>query len=357
MSVKQLIINPGSTSTKLAVYEDKNCLFQETIQHTNEELACFEELTQQVSFRTEVVEQFLAGHGLKMCEFDAVMCRGGMVWDLSTGGYLINDDLIRALTDDRLSSSHASNLGGLMGKILADRAGIPAFIYDAVTAVTLPPIARINGFPEIDRHSCCHVLNMRAMAIKYAKEHDRKYEDLNLLVVHMGGGISLSVHQKGEIIDSLGDDEGPFSPERSGSIQILEVLKLCFSGKYTYEEMKKKVRGKGGIFAFLGTSNMKEIERMAEEGDAKARILFDAQAYQVAKGVGLLAVVLKGDCDAVILTGGMAYSQKLVAEIEKYISFLAPVEVMPGENEMESLALGGLRMLGGEEPVKQYRLP
>ncbi|MCI9026038.1 MAG: butyrate kinase [Dorea sp.] len=357
MSVKQLIINPGSTSTKLAVYEDKNCLFQETIHHTNEDLACFESLPQQVPFRTGIVERFLSAHDLKISDFDAIMCRGGMVWDISTGGYLVNDDLVQALKDDRYSSMHASNLGGLIGKILADKAGIPVFIYDAVTAVTLPPIARINGFPEIDRHSCCHVLNMRAMAIKYAWKQGRKYEDLNLLVVHMGGGISLSVHQKGEIIDSLGDDEGPFSPERSGSIQILEVLKLCFSGKYTYEDMKKKVRGKGGISAFLGTSDMREIEKMVEDGNEKASLLFDAQAYQVAKGIGLLSIALKGTCDAIILTGGMAYSQKLVAKIKEYITFLAPVEVMPGENEMESLAFGGLRMLGGEETVKQYSLP
>lgn len=357
MLIKQLIINPGSTSTKLAVYENKKCLFQDIILHTNEEIASFKNLTDQVPFRTKVVEHFLQEHNIKLSDFNAIMCRGGMVWNLNTGGYRVNDELEQALLDSEYSSTHASNLGGVIGKKLGDKVGIPAFIYDAVTAVNLPPIAQISGFPEINRHSCCHVLNMRAMAIKYAKEHKMNYEDLNLLVVHMGGGISLSAHRKGKIIDSIGDDEGPFSPERSGSIQILEILKLCFSGKYTYGDMKKKVRGQGGISAFLGTSDMREIESMAESGNKKAKLLFDAQAYQIAKGVGLLSVVLKGKCDAIILTGGMAYSQKLVAEIKEYIEFLAPVIVMPGENEMESLALGGLRMLCGEEAIKQYHLP
>lgn len=354
--MKQLIINPGSTSTKLAVYEDENKLFQETISHSTEELAKFETLPDQVPFRMEMVKEFLAKHDVQLSDLDAIMGRGGLVWGIEAGGYRMNDDLFKALSDDDFSSPHASNLGGLIGKSLADEVGIPAFIYDPVTGASLPEIAKITGFPEIERQSCCHVLNSRAMAIKYAEANGLEYDKLNLVVVHMGGGISMSAHKNGEIIDSIGDDDGPFSPERAGGTQILEVLKLCYGKKYTYAEMKKKCRGQGGMAAYLGTSDAREIEQMMDDGDEKARLLYNAEAYQVAKGIGELSVVLKGDINAIILTGGLAYSKYLTDAITEYVKFIAPVVVLPGENEMDALAFGGIRLMSGEESAKEFKL-
>ena len=356
MSIKQLIINPGSTSTKLAVYEDDKKLFQDSIDHSAEELSEFEHLPDQVPYRMAMVKQFLADHNVKLSDLDGIMGRGGMVWGIQNGGYRVDDILVKALSDDELSSPHASNLGGLIGKSLADEVGIPAFIYDPVTGASLPEIAKITGFPEIERKSCCHVLNMRAMSMKYAEENGLDYNKLNLLVVHMGGGISLSAHSKGNIVDSIGDDDGPFSPERSGGTQLLEILKMAYSGKYTYADMKKKCRGKGGLTAYLGTSDAREVEEMIDEGNEQAKLLFEALAYQVAKGIGELSVVLKGQVDAIILTGGLAHSDRLTGSITDYVKFIAPVKVLPGENEMEALALGGMRLLKGEEEAKHFKL-
>ncbi|MGF6376613.1 butyrate kinase [Clostridiales Family XIII bacterium PM5-7] len=356
MPIRQLIINPGSTSTKLAIFEDDKKLAQETIDHANEALSAFETLPDQVPYRTEIVKDFLHRNNVALADLDGIMGRGGMVWGLSTGGYRINDDLVKALGDEELASQHASNLGGLIGKNLADEVGIPAFIYDPVTGASLPDIAKVTGFPEIVRQSCCHVLNSRAMAIQYAEENGLDYQKLNLIVAHMGGGISLSVHQNGTIIDSIGDDDGPFSPERAGGTQILEILKLCYSGENSYADMKKKCRGKGGLTAYLGTSDAREITKMIESGNEQAKLLFEAQAYQVAKAIGELSVVLKGNIDAIIMTGGLAHSTLLTGMIKEYIEFLAPVVIKPGENEMEALALGGMRLLKGEEIAKEFTL-
>lgn len=354
--MKQLIINPGSTSTKLAVYEDQERLFQETIDHSQEDLAPFAKLPDQVPYRMALVKDFLKRHDVKLTDLDAIMGRGGMVWGIEMGGYVVNDDLFRALSDEDLCSPHASCLGGLIGKRLADEAGIKAYIYDAVTGASLTEVAQVTGFPEITRRSCCHVLNSHAMAVKYAEENGFDYEKMKLIVAHMGGGISLSVHEGGKIIDSIADDDGPFSPERSGGTSLLEVLKMCYSGDYTYDDMKKKCRGKGGMAAYLGTSDAREIEKMIDDGDKKAALIYKAEAYQVAKGIGQLSIALKGDVDAIILTGGLAHSKMLTEDIAEYVKFIAPVVVMPGESEMDALAFGGLRMLKGEEAVKEFKL-
>lgn len=354
--MKQLIINPGSTSTKLAVYEDETKLFQETVDHSTEELSKFATLPEQAPYRMELVKDFLARHDVKLTDLDAIMGRGGMVWGIEMGGYIVNDDLYKALGDEELCSPHASCLGGLIGKQLGDEAGIPAYIYDAVTGASLTDVAKVTGFPEIVRKSCCHVLNSHAMAVKYAEENGLDYNKLRLIVAHMGGGISMSAHENGSIIDSIGDDDGPFSPERSGGTQLLEILKMCYSGKYTYAEMKKKCRGKGGMTAYLGTSDAREIEKMIEAGDEKATLIYKAQAYQVAKGIGELSVALKGDVDAIIITGGLAYSKILTADITDYVKYIAPVVIMPGESEMDALALGGMRIMKGEETAKEFKL-
>lgn len=357
MSYLQLIINPGSTSTKLAVYRDREKLVQEKVEHDAAQMQQFDKIAEQIPFRMQIIRDFMERNNVQREELSAVMGRGGLVFGLKTGGYLVNDDLCEALVNDELSQPHASNLGGLLASELARPLGIPAYIYDAVTSGELTDVAKITGIPDIERRSFCHVLNSRAMAIRYANENGLDYNRLNLIVAHLGGGISASVHSQGEIIDSLGDDDGQFSPERSGSVPSLELIRLCFSGNYTRADMVKKVRGKGGLFAHLGTSDCRVIEKMIDDGDRHADLIFQAQAYQIAKGIGLLSIVLKGNCDAIILTGGVAHSKLLTERVREYVGFIAPVVVLPGENEMEALVLGGLRILSGEEKVRQYTIP
>ena len=357
MGYKQLIINPGSTSTKLALYEDKEKVVQENVEHDAAQMQQFDSIADQIPFRMGIIRDFMARNSIQEKDLSAVMGRGGLVFGLKTGGYEVNDDLCEALVNDRLSQPHASNLGGLLARELARPLGIPAYIYDAVTGGELTEVAKITGIRDIERRSFCHVLNSRAMAIRYANENGLDYNRLNLIVAHLGGGISASVHAQGRIIDSIGDDDGQFSPERSGSVPSLELIRLCFSGDYTKADMVKKVRGKGGLFAHLGTSDCRVIEKMIKDGDQHADLVFQAQAYQIAKGIGLLSIVLKGKCDAIILTGGVARSQMLTDRIKEYVSFIAPVAVLPGENEMEALALGGLRLLSGEETARQYAIP
>ena len=357
MGYKQLIINPGSTSTKLALYEDKEKVVQENVEHDAAQMQQFDSIADQIPFRMGIIRDFMARNSIQEKDLSAVMGRGGLVFGLKTGGYEVNDDLCEALVNDRRSQPHASNLGGLLARELARPLGIPAYIYDAVTGGELTEVAKITGIRDIERRSFCHVLNSRAMAIRYAQENGLDYNKLNLIVAHLGGGISASVHAQGRIIDSIGDDDGQFSPERSGSVPSLELIRLCFSGDYTKADMVKKVRGKGGLFAYLGTSDCRVIEKMIKDGDQHADLVFQAQAYQIAKGIGLLSIVLKGKCDAIILTGGVARSQMLTDRIKEYVSFIAPVAVLPGENEMEALALGGLRLLSGEETARQYAIP
>lgn len=357
MGYKQLIINPGSTTTKLALYEDKEKVVQENAEHDAAQMQQFDSIADQIPFRMGIIRDFMARNSIQEKDLSAVMGRGGLVFGLKTGGYEVNDDLCEALVNDRLSQPHASNLGGLLARELARPLGIPAYIYDAVTGGELTEVAKITGIRDIERRSFCHVLNSRAMAIRYAQENGLDYNKLNLIVAHLGGGISASVHAQGRIIDSIGDDDGQFSPERSGSVPSLELIRLCFSGDYTKADMVKKVRGKGGLFAHLGTSDCRVIEKMIKDGDQHADLVFQAQAYQIAKGIGLLSIVLKGKCDAIILTGGVARSQMLTDRIKEYVSFIAPVAVLPGENEMEALALGGLRLLSGEETARQYAIP
>ena len=357
MGYKQLIINPGSTSTKLALYEDKEKVVQENVEHDAAQMQQFDSIADQIPFRMGIIRDFMVRNSIQEKDLSAVMGRGGLVFGLKTGGYEVNDDLCEALVNDRLSQPHASNLGGLLARELARPLGIPAYIYDAVTGGELTEVAKITGIRDIERRSFCHVLNSRAMAIRYAQENGLDYNKLNLIVAHLGGGISASVHAQGRIIDSIGDDDGQFSPERSGSVPSLELIRLCFSGDYTKADMVKKVRGKGGLFAHLGTSDCRVIEKRIQDGDAHADLVFQAQAYQIAKGIGLLSIVLKGKCDAIILTGGVARSRMLTDRIREYVGFIAPVAVLPGENEMEALALGGLRLLSGEETAQIYSVP
>ena len=352
----QLIINPGSTSTKLALYRGTEKLVQEDVTHDSAELAKYKDIVDQVPLRRAFIQDFLKRHNVDEKELSCVMGRGGLLPGLKAGGYLMNEDLKIALGGE-LSSPHASNIGGILAYEIAKPLGIPAYIYDAVTSAELPHLARITGMPQIYRNSFCHALNSRAQAIRYADQVGKEYKDLRLIVAHLGGGISLSVHQDGRIVETIGDDEGPFSPERAGGIPALELIKMCFSGKYTAADMKKMMRGKGGMMAYLGTSDARVIEKMIADGDQKAKEIYEAQAYQVAKGIGLLSATLKGKVDAIILTGGMAYSKMLTGWIEDYVSYIAPVVVLGGENEMEALAFGGIRLLDGKENANIYTLP
>ena len=351
--MKILVINPGSTSTKIAVYEDETECFCYNIEHTIEELIKYDKLPDQFKFRKEIVLQILENCDFDVSTLRAVVGRGGLLPPVKAGGYLVNQAMKDRIVNGPILS-HPSNLGALIAESIAEPLGIPANIYDAVSSDEFYDIARITGFPEISRQSFCHVLNAKAMARKAATKFGKTYEQMNMIVAHLGGGISISVHEKGRIVDSISDDGGPFSPERSGSAPLSNIVDLCYSGKFTKNEMNKKIRGMGGIKAHLGVHDCREIEKRIDAGDQKAKLVYDAQAYQIAKGIGELAPVLNGKIDLIILTGGVANSKRLTDSISERVRFIAPVIILPGENEMESLALGALRMLRGEEAPSEY---
>jgi len=349
-----LAINPGSMSTKIGIFENKNEVFTASVEHQSRELEPFQTINAQFEFRKNTVLEILEAHDFDIKKLSAVVGRGGLLPPIESGGYTVNEAMKKLIWDGTLSE-HASNLGALLADAIATPLGIPSFIYDGVSADEMEDIARITGFPEVRRKSLCHVLNTKAMGRKYAMEMGKSYNDLNLVIAHLGGGISISAHKKGKIIDVISDDMGPFSPERSGSIPLFAVVELCYSNRYDKKEMFKKIRGKGGLKGHLGTSDCREIEARILAGDEKAKKVYEAQAYQIAKGIGEIAAVLKGKIDGIILTGGMAYSEKMTAMIEEYISFIGPVKCLPGENEVEALALGGLRLLRNEEKPHVFR--
>lgn len=348
-----LVINPGSTSTKVAVYENDTELFREEVSHDQASLLACPTMLDQLPMRIQAVKQAMEHHHFDLSVLSGVVGRGGMIPGLGVGGYTVNEKLRQVIRSGKLIS-HASNLGALMAWEIAEPLGISSIIYDAVSADSLPEVARITGIPEVKRASFCHVLNSRAMARRYAESQGKTYESMRLLVAHLGGGISVSAHWDGKIVDVISDDGGPFSPERAGSIPLLSIIDMCFSGTYTKEEIIRKQRGNGGLKALLGTSDCREIERRIEQGDAYAKLCYEAQAYQVAKGIGNLAPALECRMDAIILTGGAAYSEMLTGWIINYVKALAPVVVIPGENEMLSLALGMYRILKGEETAADY---
>lgn len=348
-----LVLNPGSTSTKAAVYQDERPLLSRSIVHTNQDLAPYPTLYDQLDYRVSLVRSWLAQEGFDLKRLAAVVGRGGIIPNIVAGGYQVDAGLLDCLRHHTVFD-HASNLGGLMAAAFAQPLNIPAFIYDAVTSDELLPEARVTGFREVTRTSFCHVLNARATAHKYAQAMGRTYEDMNLVVAHLGGGISISAHSHGRIIDSVSDDAGPFSPDRAGSLNMQYVVELCYSGRYTKAEMMKKIRGEGGMSALLGTHDAREIERRIQAGDEHAALVYRAQALQIAKGVGIMLGCFQELIDAVILTGGLAHSKMLTDMVVGYLHDLCRIVILPGENEMEALALGALRMLRGEEPVHTY---
>ena len=361
-----LTINPGSTSTKVAVYEDEHPLFVETIPHSAEEIAAFPHIADQYAFRRDAVLSLLDEQGgsvgdrggfprLSPDSLDAVVGRGGLLRPIPSGTYLVNEKMLDELRRPQ-EREHASNLGAIIAQEIANRVGIPAFIVDPVCVDEFDEIARISGLPEIERRSLSHALNLKAAARRAASELGKRYDEVNLVVTHLGGGISVNPHRRGRMVDvnQALDGTGPFAPERAGGLPVGDVIRLCYSGKYTYEEMIKKIAGRGGLVAHLGTNDAREVERRIETGDEHARLIYEAMAYQIAKEIGLMATVLKGDVDAIVLTGGMARSDMLVDWIVERVEWIAPVMVYPGEDEMLAMAQGALRVLRGEEEAKDY---
>ena len=345
-------INPGSTSTKIALYKNETELYKENVDQPQNESERYIGLLEQIPKRLSLVLDSLEKNGYAPQNLSCVMGRGGLFPPVKTGGYRVTHKMLNLILKEKIPP-HASNLGAVLASEVARLGGIEAYIYDAPSANEFPPVAQITGMKEVVRKSYCHVLNSRAVSMKHAQNQGKKYEDMNIIVAHLGGGITMSAHQKGKIVESLSDDNGPFAPERAGSVPLLDVIDLCYSGDFTKNDMIRKVRGLGGLRDLLGTSNGREIERMVESGDEYAALVMEAQAYQIAKGIFLVAPPLMGDIDAIILTGGLAHNQFLVENVTKYITHLAPVGIYPGELEMEALALGGLRILRGQEPFNE----
>ncbi len=350
-----LALNPGSTSTKIAVYEDRKPLFELSITHTADELKAFTSLNEQYPFRRDLIIQQLQAHSVSICELSAVVGRGGLLRPIASGVYEVNDKMLQDLQEGRYGQ-HASNLGAPIARSIADSASSAcrAFIADPVVVDEMQEVARISGLPQLPRRSVFHALNQKAVARKYADTCGSPYEKLNLIIAHLGGGISVSAHQFGKVIDTnqaLGG-AGPFSPERAGSIDAEALLRMCFSGTYTESELKKLLIGRGGLVAHLGTNNLQEALARSEAGDRKASLVIEAMVYNIAKEIGSMAVALGHKADAIILTGGIAHNQAVTQRIEAMVSFLAPVVVFPGEDELEALAMSGLRVLQGEAPQK-----
>ncbi len=354
--IRVLAINPGSTSTKIAVYQNTEPVFLKNIKHPAEELAPFSKITDQFEFRKEIILQQLHEADMHIEDLQAVVGRGGLLKPIPSGIYEVNDAMVADLRSSPFGE-HASNLGGLIAHNLVE--SLPrakAYIVDPIVVDEFDEIARISGHPLLARVSIFHALNQKAVAREYAKSIRRKYEELNLIVVHLGGGITIGAHQKGRVIDvNQGlDGEGPFSPERTGTLPVGELVRLCFSGKYSLKEVQKMVKGEGGLVAYLGTNNAYDVEKMVDAGDAYAELIYHAMAYQVAKYVGEMYTVLKCEVDAILITGGIAYDKGFVNWIQERIYKLAPTHIYPGEDEMKALAINGLMVVRGELDVKIY---
>ena len=354
MAIRSLIINPGSTSTKIAVFEDETMLFDKTLRHSVEEISKYDTIFDQKQFRKDIIMECLKEQDFDIKTLDMVVGRGGLVKPIPGGTYKVSDALIEDLKVGP-QGQHASNLGGVLAREIADEIGRPSFIVDPVAVDELQPVARVSGIPDIQRNSIFHPLNQKAMARRYAKENGKRYEDINVIVAHMGGGVSVGAHKKGRVIDVSNalEGDGAFSPERAGGLPVGPLVRLCYSGKYTEKEMYKRLVGGGGFTAYLGSNDMVENTKKSET-DEQARLILDAFIYQVAKDIGSRAAVLEGKVDAIILTGGIAYGKRVTDAIEKYVGWIAPVIVYPGEDELLALAQGGLRVLNGEEEAKDY---
>ncbi len=351
-----LVVNPGSTSTKISVFLDENEIYTQNINHKIEELSRFNKASDQDIYRMGIIVRELREQNIAVEELDAVVGRGGLLRPIEGGTYTVNEQMIADLRKGILGD-HPSNCGGLIASTLSKALACKAFIVDPVVVDELEPEARVSGMPLIARKSIFHALNQKAVARDAAQKLGKSYFDSNLIVVHLGGGITVGAHRNGRVIDVNNglDGDGPFSPERSGGVPIGDLIKTAFSGEYTQPEMKKLIKGLGGVVAYLGTNDMREVEKRIEKGDENAALIFKAMAYQVAKEIGAMAAVLNGKVDAIALTGGVAFSERFVQLIKSHVAFIAPVLLFPGEQEMRALALGGLRVLREKEQAKEYK--
>ena len=355
MAVKSLIINPGSTSTKIGVFEDETLLFEETLRHSTEEIAQFEKIVDQKDFRRGIIENLLKEKNFDINSLDMVVGRGGMLKPIPGGTYAVTDDLLEDLKIG-VQGPHASNLGGILAREIGDSIGKPSYIVDPVVVDELDPIFRYSGVPELPRTSVFHALNQKAVAKRYAKESGKAYDTLNLIVVHMGCGVSVGAHKMGRVIDVFNalDGDGAFSPERAGAVPSGALIKMCLSGKYTQQEVYKKFVGGGGFNAYCNTNDMRDVDKMVDNGDKKAEEVREAFIAQVAKDIGSMACVLKGKVDQIIMTGGIAYDKAVIEGLKERAGWIAPVTVYPGEDELMALVQGGLRVLNGEEEPMVY---
>ena len=355
MSIKSLIINPGSTSTKIGVFEDETLLFEETLRHSTEEISQYASIVDQKDFRKNIIVNLLNEKNFDINSLNMVVGRGGMLKPIPGGTYAVTDELLEDLKIGK-QGQHASNLGGILAREIGDSIGVPSFIVDPVVVDEMMPIARYSGVPELPRTSVFHALNQKAVAKRYANEIGKAYTDLNLIVVHMGGGVSVGAHKNGRVVDIFNalDGDGAFSPERAGSVPSGALIKMCFSGKYTEKEVYKKIVGNGGFNAYMGTNDMRDVEKAVLAGDEKAIEYRDAFILQVAKDMGSMACVLDGKVDQIVVTGGIAYDKGVVAGLKERAEWIAPFTVYPGEDELLALVQGGLRVVNGVEEAMKY---
>lgn len=355
--MKILAIDPGSTSTKIAVYEDAKEIAVENIQHTFEDLAQFANVFEQYDFRKAIILKKIEEKGIDINSFDCIVGRGGLIKPALGGVYEINRPMIDDLRSAKMGE-HASNLGAPIAYEIAKSIGehVKTYIVDPVVVDEMEDVATISGIPEIRRLSVFHALNQKAVARRFAREKGKKYEDMNFIVAHMGGGISVGAHKRGKVVDvnNALNGEGPFTPERSGGIPVGQLVKLCFSGQYAQQEIEKKIKGGGGLVAYLGTNSAYEVQKRVKAGDKKAERIYRAMAYQISKEIGGCAAVLEGKVDSIILTGGIAYDATFVGWIKERVSFIAEVAVFPGEDEMRALAEGCYYAVKGEIPIRTY---
>ena len=350
---KILTINPGSTSTKIAVFDGETKLFERKVDHSTADLAPFDTIGDQFPMRRDAILKALLAEGFDVAGLAAVAGRGGKLPPLKRGAYVVDEAMVDFLRH-RPIDQHASNLGALIAHDIATPLGIPAYIYDAVVVDEMDDIARFSGVPQLTRRASCHVLNMRAMALRVMKAEGKRLEDASVVVCHMGGGVTATVISGGRMIDVLSDEEGPFSPERAGRVPCRQLVDLCFSGDFDRKSATKLMRGVGGLVAYLGTNSALEVESRIDAGDGEAEAVYRAMAYQIAKGIGELATVVMGRVDRIVLTGAIAHSKRMVEWVSERVRFIAPVTVVPGENELEALAEGTLRVLNAEETASRF---
>ncbi len=350
-----LVMNPGSTSTKVALFKDQDCVFSESLPHASNTLAKFSSIIDQFEFRLESIRSILQQKGIALSDIDAFVGRGGLLRPIPSGTYAVDKKMIDDLRQAKYGE-HASNLGAILAFKLGGVEQKPAFIVDPVVVDELGNLARYSGHPLLPRKSIFHALNHKATARKVAERLEQPYEQLNLIVAHMGGGISVATHKKGRVVDvnNALDGDGPFSPERSGTLPIGDMVRLCFANRDDHKAIKQMIKGKGGLVAYLNSNDVRAIQAEIDKGNKKAAEILQAMSYQISKEVASHAAVLKGEVDAIVLTGGLAHNPKIVDWIKQRVSFIADVHVVAGEEEMSALASGVLRVLRKEEAAKRY---